>query len=574
MIKNLSIKNIALIDSVEIDFSEGLTVLSGETGSGKSIIVDSLSFVLGDRADKTLIKYGEEAAEVTALFEAEENAAVLDKLEEYGYSRDCEILISRKMSVTGKNEIRIQGRTATQAILKEVCGELVDIFGQGQHLALLNEKNQMSVLDSFCNFGGVDEQLSGDLWRQLGQVNKQLKSFGGNDAERERLADILKFQIDEITNANLGEAEEEQLLAMHKRMVNAEKIAQALSAAMQCLNGEDGAVSMVSYAADSLRSVSNVEPNADSLAERLSSCRIEMDDVCFTLESLLDSVDFSSAEADRLEERLEQIKTIKRKYGGTVKDALQFLQNAQVQYDNLTNSAEKIAQLTKQKEDILQKMYDLALQKSAERKRTAQNLAKKIMRELDDLGMKGTHFEVDFAPQPTFDEYCRQPSADGLDKVSFLMSANPGEPLKPLAKVISGGEMSRFMLAVKNITAQAERIPTMVFDEIDTGISGAMAQMVANKLANVSSNKADGFQCIVITHLPQIAAMSDSALYIEKVQKDGRTVTVVTQLQSPQQRAQEVSRLMGGVGEHAIANAQELLDYSQKYKESLSAKRS
>ncbi|MGN1066378.1 MAG: DNA repair protein RecN [Candidatus Fimimonas sp.] len=568
MIKNISIKNIALIDQVEIDFSEGLTVLSGETGSGKSIIVDSLSFVLGDRADKTLIKHGEEAAEVTALFEAEENAAVLNKLEEYGYGRDCEILISRKMSVSGKNEIRIQGKTATLAILKEVCGELVDIFGQGQHLALLNEKNQLSVLDSFCNFGEVPAELS-RLWHQLVGINRELKAFGGNDAERERLADILKFQIDEIEGANLDEAEEEQLLAMHKRMVNAEKIAQALSQAVQCLNGENGAINQISFAADSLRAISNVEESADALSQRLHSCRLEADDVCATLEDLLESVDFSPAEADKLEERLEQIKTVKRKYGGTIKDALQFLQNAQAQYDNLTHSTEKIAKLTSEKHAVLQEMYSLAQKKSAERKRTAEILAKRIMGELDDLGMKGTHFEVSFAPQPTFDEYSASPSADGLDKVSFLMSANLGEPLKPLAKVISGGEMSRFMLAVKNITAQAERIPTMVFDEIDTGISGAMAQKVANKLANVSANKAEGFQCIVITHLPQIVAMSDVGLVISKIQQEGRTKTVVTQLQTLQQRAQEVARLMGGVGEHALLNAQELLEFSQKYKQSL-----
>lgn len=569
MLKNLSITNIALIEHVEIAFNEGLTVLSGETGSGKSIIVDSLSFVLGDRADKTLIKYGEEAAEVTALFEVDSACPVIAKLDEYGYGNDTEILISRKMSVSGKNEIRIQGKTATLAILKEVCGELVDIFGQGQHLALLNEKNQLAVLDSFCNFGGVDEKLKNQLAPELSALNRQLKAFGGSDAERERLADILKYQIDEISDANLDEAEEEELLALHKRMVNAEKIAQALSQAVQCLNGEGGALSQISLAESSLRPIFGVEKDSQPLAERLSGCRLEMEDVCATLESLLDHMEFSPAAADRTEARLEQIKTIKRKYGGTVADALEFLQNAQIQYDNLVNSTEKIAQLTKQKQAVLEEMYRLSCQKSAERRQTATKLAKRIMRELDDLGMKGTHFEVEFNAEPTLEEYCAAPSADGFDKVAFLMSANLGEPLKPLAKVISGGEMSRFMLAVKNITAQAEHIPTMVFDEIDTGISGTMAQMVANKLANVTENRTEGFQCIVITHLPQICAMSDTSLYIEKVQADGRTLTVVSELKTLEQRAAEVARLMGSVGEHAIVNAKELLAFAQKYKQSL-----
>ncbi len=568
MLKNLSITNIALIEHVEINFNEGLTVLSGETGSGKSIIVDSLSFVLGDRADKTLIKYGEEAAEVTALFEVDSACPVVAKLEEYGYGADTEILISRKMSISGKNEIRIQGKTATLAILKEVCGELVDIFGQGQHLALLNEKNQLDVLDSFCN-SGVDEKLKNQLAPQLSALNRELKSFGGSDAERERLADILKYQIDEISNAALDEAEEEELLTLHKRMVNAEKIAQALSQAVQGLNGEDGAIAQISLAESSLRPIFGVEKDSQPLADRLGGCRLEVEDVCATLESLLESTEFSPAEADRIEARLEQIKTIKRKYGGTVADALEFLQNAQTQYDNLVNSTGKIAQLTKQKQSVLQEMYQLSCQKSAERRETACKLAKKIMRELDDLGMKDTHFEVQFNETPTLEEYCNQPSSDGFDKVSFLMSANLGEPLKPLAKVISGGEMSRFMLAVKNITAQAEHIPTMVFDEIDTGVSGTMAQMVANKLANVSENRTEGFQCIVITHLPQICAMSDTSLYIQKVQSNGRTLTVVTELKTLEQRAVEVARLMGSVGEHAIVNAQELLAFAQNYKESL-----
>ena len=569
MIRNLVINNIALIDHLEIDFQEGLTVLSGETGSGKSIIIDSLAFVLGDRADKTLIKYGQEYAEVSALFEVASNSAVVAKLAEYGYGEDSEILIYRKMSVAGKNEIRIQGKTATLAILKEICAELVDIFGQGQHLALLNEKNQLTVLDAFCKFGGADIELSTQLAPKLSAINRELKSFGGSDAERERLIDILKYQIDEISSVNLSEQEEEELLSMHKRMVNVEKISSFVAQSMQYLNGESGAAAQIAQSANNLRAISNLEENAVSLCERLQSARLEIEDVSAQLEDILSSMEFSPSEVDRIEERLDKIRQLKRKYGGSIVEVLKFLEQSIHKYDSLVNSSERIAELNAQKLRILEQMYTLARKKSVERKQTAQNLAHKIMQELNDLGMRGTNFRVCFNDEPTFEQYCASPSSDGFDKVEFLMSANVGEPLKPLAKVISGGEMSRFMLAVKNITALAEKIPTMIFDEIDAGISGNMAQMVANKLANVSSNKDEGYQCIVITHLPQIVAMADVNLFVNKFEKDGKTYTSLEKLSTEEKRAEEVSRLMGSVGEHAMANAKELLAWSQNYKNNL-----
>ena len=569
MIKNLVINNIALISHLEIDFREGLTVLSGETGSGKSIIIDSLAFVLGDRADKTLIKYGENIAEVTALFEVDERSPVVAKLAEYGYGSDTEILLNRKMSVAGKNEIRIQGKTTTLAILKEVCAELVDIFGQGQHLALLNEKNQIGVLDAFCDFKNCDVELK-EVWNtRLNAINKELKSFGGSDDERERLLDILKFQIDEIKEANLSEEEEEKLLATHRRMVNVEKISLALNTATDNLSGDQGAVNKLSQACSALRNIGNLEEAADGLQGRLQSARLEIEDVCSELYDIIEKTEFSPAEVDKMEARLERIKQIKRKYGGSVADCLKFLSNAETQYYSLANSAERIAELNSEKNKVLSKMYELSCKMSDERRKVALRLSEQIMRELKDLGMGGTSFVVQFNDKVDLEQYCKSPSANGFDKVEFLMSANVGEPLKTLAKVISGGEMSRFMLAVKNITALAERIPTMVFDEIDTGISGNMAQMVANKLANVSHNENDGYQCIVITHLPQIVAMADVNLYINKFERDGKTYTDVKTLSDYESRAAEVARLMGGVGSHALDSAKELLDWSVSFKKSL-----
>ncbi len=569
MLKNLIINNIALIDRLDIDFQTGLSVLSGETGSGKSIIIDSLAFVLGERADKALIKYGEESAEVTALFEVETDCPVLAKLTEYGYGDDAEILLSRKMSVSGKNEIRINGKTATLSMLKDICSELADIFGQGQHLSLLDERNQLSVLDAFCDFRGADTQLRSVWYPKLSEVNRQLKSFGGSETERERLLDILKFQIDELKAADLDEKEENELIATHKRLVNAEKIASAVNVAADSLGSELGAINRLSDAVSSLRQISGMEDSAAALADRLQTARIEIEDVSASLDSLLEAVDFSPSEADRMEARLEKIRQLKRKYGGSVAEALEFLKNAETQYNNLLNSSARIAELNAEKQAILKKMFELSAVKSEERKRTADKLSQRIMRELDDLGMRGTRFEVEFECAEAFESYANNPSADGYDRVRFMMSANVGEPLKPLSNVISGGEMSRFMLAVKNITALAEKIPTMVFDEIDTGISGNMAQMVANKLADVSHNKQNGYQCIVITHLPQICAMADCNLYINKYEKDGKTFTAVNRLTTLEQRSEEVARLMGSVGQHALVNARELIEWSDNYKKSI-----
>lgn len=569
MLKNLVINNIALIDHVDISFEEGLTALSGETGSGKSIIIDSLSFVLGERADKTLIKHGADFAEVTALFWVDEDSQVADKLEEYGYGRDSEVLISRKMSVLGKNEIRIQGRTATLSILKDICAELVDIFGQGQHLALLDEKKQLAALDSFCNFNGEDVLLR-QAAVELSDVDRQLKAFGGSDSERERLIDILKYQIDELTVAELDEKEEIELVALRKRMMNAERLSVALRQTVELLNGDNSATTLLGEAREQLRSIAKIDEAVCEQEKRLEGVLIEASDVADMVEQMLSAVDFSPSEVDRVEERLDEIKNLKRKYGGTIADALRFLEDAQRQLAELSNSTERIAELKAQRTEVLKRMFAHACAKTAERKHTAELLSKQILAELAELGMKGTDFQIEFTSVSDFEDYAASPSANGLDDVRFLMSANVGEPLKPLSKVISGGEMSRFMLAVKNITAQAEKIPTMVFDEIDTGISGLMAQKVAAKLSNVSRDRQNGYQCIVITHLPQLAAMADVNLYIEKLQNNGRTQTCVKALADKKAKAAEVARLMGSVGEHAEVSANELIEWCDGYKKDFS----
>lgn len=565
MLKSLSISNVALIEQLDIDFCQGLTALSGETGSGKSIIIDSLSFVLGERADKSLIRYGADTAEVTALFELEQDDVATARLQEYGYDvSDGQLLVSRKMSNAGKNEVRIQGKPSTLSILRSVAAELVDIFGQGEHLALLDERKQLAVLDEFCQ---IDTQSIDQQKRLVAQTDRQIAELGGNADERARTLDFLRYQIEEISAANLDVAEEEQLVALRKRMMNAEKIAAGMSAVVDAVGGEGGASSALSLACDALRSVLNIEPVAEELANRLSAVTVELSDIADCAENQLSQMDFSESDADKVEDRLELIKSLKRKYGGSVQAVLQFCQDAQQQYDKISNAADLLEQLSKQRTEQIQELYKLCMQRRKLRQQVAEKLAKDIMKELADLGMKNTAFVVNFDYQPSVEQFDKLPSESTFDKVQFLMSANVGEPLKPLNKVISGGEMSRFMLAVKNITARAERIPTMVFDEIDTGISGKMAQMVANKLAN-AANGAQGYQCIVITHLPQIVAMADTNLVISKSVADQKTHTSLIKVHGDD-RIDEVVRLMGASGQSAFDAAKQLVDECSLYKSKL-----
>ena len=568
MIRSLSINNIALIDSLDIDFHHGLTVLSGETGSGKSIIIDSLSFVLGERADKSLIKHGEEVAQVTALFELTEGN-VTNKLAEYGYDiEDGQLLLSRKMSVGGKNEIRIQGKPSTLAILRDITKELVDIFGQGEHLALLDERKQLSVLDSFCKFGNVPQKLA-ELKTEIHEIDKQIAELGGSDEDKERTLDFLRYQVKEITDAALDAEEENELVAKRKRMMNAEKISSAMSCVNESINGEGGATNALSQAREALRGVIANEPTAEELDKRLTAVLYEVSDIADCAEQVLGGMDFSEAEADKMEERLELIKSLKRKYGGSVEAVLAFCEQASAKIDKIVNATEFTDQLTEKRKTAVAEMYRLCGQMRAERQKTAKALAKEIMKVLAELDMKNTQFVVEFKEAPSVETYAKSPSANGYDNVRFLMSANAGEPLKPLAKVISGGEMSRFMLAVKNVTARAEQIPTMVFDEIDTGISGTTAQTVADTLASVSSHKNGGYQCIVITHLPQIVAMADNSFVISKKVADGKTHTVVAEVRDDDKFATEVARLMGGVGEHNLLAAKALIQWCRDYKSKL-----
>lgn len=560
MIKSLYIKNIALIDETNIEFSNGLNVLSGETGAGKSIVIDALSFVLGARADKTLIKSGETSAFAEAVFQCEENNVFFQN----GYvAEDGIFTVSRTMSVAGKNEIRINGRMTSQSVLRQISASLVDVFGQNEQTYLLKQENHLSILDGFGNNQDLLNNVA-VLSVELDAVNKQLNKFGGDDSERERLVDMLKFQINEIESAELFEGEEEELLLQKQKAKSIEKITCACSSALNMLSGDGSGLDKVSLSLNHILQIEGLDKEYANISQRLSSVKYELQDICETVEGFLSELRFDQYEMDMLEARLDKLKLLKKKYGGSIKSVLDFCDNAKCKLDELMNADEVIARLREQRHQIISRLYAAAEKLSLYRRDIAKNFEQKIMSELNDLGMKNTTFSVVFSNMPVKDDFAGC-GKFGFDSVEFYFSANKGEPIKPLTKIISGGEMSRFMLALKNITATIEKIPTMVFDEIDSGISGKIAEVVGCKLAKISKN----YQCIVITHLPQIASMSDDHLLIEKTVSGEKTKTSVTTLNF-NGKLKEIGRLVGGdIGEYGELHAKDLIQWADNYKKSL-----
>ena len=564
MLKQITIKNIALIENLTASFGCGLNILSGETGAGKSIIIDSLNFVLGERADKTLIRFGEENAYVEAVFEEYQNSEVLDYLTEIGVEAEEILILSRVMSINGKNECRINGHTTTLGMLKGLTQRMVDIHGQHEHQSLLNTSSHIQLLD---NFGGKAvsneiEKVKAFYYTYKQQVSKYNK-FGNAD-DRARKLDILAYQIDELEKTDLIVGEEDELLSQRKKFRNLEKIVNSISDSNEMLNGNfEGfsAIALLNKAKNMLSIAGEFDNQLGSFVERLDSVKIELKDISESLKEILDKLQYDDLSAEKIEERLELVRSLSRKFGGSVDSALEFLKQAKAEFDLLSNADEECARLENEIKKSAEQLLLQCDKLSKLRRSNAKVLEKEINKQLNDLGMKGSRFVVSFIENTDLSvEDC---SELGFDKVEFLISANVGEPEKPLAKIISGGEMSRFMLALKNIIAKLDNIFTIVFDEIDTGISGNIAQVVSEKLFNISCDR----QVIAVTHLPQLASMADLHYKIEKFTKGEKTVTELSLLDFDGQIS-EIARLIGGSGysEHAIPHAKEMKAHSNGYK--------
>lgn len=560
MLVSLHIKNIALIEECSIEFTKGVNVLSGETGAGKSIVIDSLSFVLGGRADKSLIRYGSLQASVEGVFQVSDELFPL--MEELGLEADNTLIIKRTMTET-RNDIRVNGNVFNLSMLKKLTSALVDILGQHEHQSLLKVSSHLAIIDRYSSKAEKLLREYQKSYDELKAVENELDNFG-DSRSRERRKESLKYQIDEITKAELKEGEEEELIKTRDKYRNAEKLMEGVSGAYNSLDNEEISVNgLISEAIRNLKSVTRYDETLAELESRLEDARIEISDIADTLEGYSDNFDFDQRTADKIERRVDAIKLLKRKYGATVEDILEELSKMESEYDELCNSDERIQELQEQKEKLLSLVFACGQKLSEERRATALKFEKAILKELNDLAMKGTEFKVSFSSLPDESNFADQMTSTGFDSVEFLISPNVGEPLRNLSKIASGGEMSRFMLAIKNIIAGLDGIETMVFDEIDTGISGKVAQTVAEKLNNISVGK----QVIAVTHLPQLASFADTHFLISKSVVDGKTLTSLIVLDE-EQRVEEVSRLAGAVTEIGKMHAKQMIENATAIKKS------
>ena len=557
MLKTLYLKNIALVDEAEIAFSEGLNVLSGETGAGKSVILDSIDFVLGAKADKGMIRSGQSECSVRAEFTCEPEL-LRPVLEELDLEESDTLLIVRRLNADGRGSLKVNGCPMTATMLRKLTSQLVDVHGQSEHFFLLKETNQLRLLDQIAGTERERAEVA-SLLKERRSYAEKLSSLGGDEGERGRRADILRFQIDELENAALKEGEEEELTALRTKYQNAEKILGGLKTVRDALLSDGGASDAVNTAHRGLISIEKYGDYA-ALSERLENALAEIEDIGETAESLAEELDIDEREAERVENRLDEIRSLKKKYGGSVEEALNFLSRAKEELQLLENSAEECEKLKALLESNAKKLYSACEALTKKRKEGAEGFTRRVTEELKTLNIPSARFEIAFDPYT--EEDLPRANAEGLDRVKFLFSANAGEPVKELGKIISGGEMSRFMLAVKAQLSSIGTIGTYIFDEIDAGIGGKTARVVAEKFADIAKTT----QIIAVSHLAQIAAFADRQFLIEKKEEEGRTYSRIRALEE-EERAWELVRLLGGEqGGSALMHAEELLKNARAYR--------
>jgi len=547
MLQTVSIKNLALIKSENIEFNKRLNIILGETGAGKSLIFEALSFVLGLKTDKTLLRTGEESMKVDALF-VDLPQSIKEELENMEIEFDEELLLSRTLSSEGRSSIKINGNIATLSSLKNLSKLLVDTLVQHESLELLKTKNHLIMLDGYCGEKVASLKNSlGEILSEISGLEKRIDALGGDREERERRKDILLYQIEEIEKANLQVGEDDEINEKLTILENAEKIKENLTYVLGLLSNDgQGAVSKVNDAYRHLSSLAGIEQIA-SLQERLNNSKYELEDVFEELYSIFSSSNFDEIEYNRLDQRKDTIKTLKKKYGATIELVLEYYDKIKTQYDDISGSEITIEKLSKEKTKFEEKAIEVAKEISKLRKIAGQEIKTKIVEELKDLGMKGTIFEIVFEEKGlTF---------DGIDMVTFNFSANVGQEAKNISKTASGGEMSRIMLALKNIFKSSEANKTLLFDEVDAGISGETGNMIATKLRSIAENE----QIICITHLPQVASAGHSFIKVEKRVEGNETLSNSTLLKEGQV-AQEIAKLISGtkLTDVALKHAEEL----------------
>ena len=558
MLELLHIENIAIIEAADIEFAPGFNALTGETGAGKSIVIDSLSAVLGQRTSRELIRTGAEKAFVSAAF----SGMAPELTEELGIQPEADgtLLLQREIQTDGKNVCRVNGRPVTVGQLRALGAQLLNIHGQHDGQQLLDEEQHIVYLDSF----GRVESLAityAEKYKNFTDIRRQIGALQMDEAEKARRVDTLQYQIEELRRAKLKPGEEEELTARRGMLRNAEKFLGAVAGADYALNGDDsggGALSALRQAQDALSGVRHLDDAFGQLYERLGEAYSEVYDIAATVEDKRGELDVSPGELDRVESRMDLLYRLKKKYGATVEDMLDYQARCEAELAQIEDAGDTLARLEQALSKAEKEARQAAQALSDARKAAADRLTSQILAELQQLDMGKIRFAADFAEKPL--------DSDGMDTVRFLMSANVGEELRPIHKIASGGELARIMLAMKNVLSEQDHVGTMVFDEVDTGVSGRAAQKVAEKMARISRRK----QVLCVTHLPQLAAMADTHFSVEKGERGGRTYTEVRRLDR-EQRRRELARLTGGshVSQTMLDGAEELLVQAEKFRAEL-----
>ena len=581
MLEELRIQNFAVIDQLELRFGSGFNVITGETGAGKSILIDAVELLLGSRADPALVRAGSDRSRVEGIIrlDARARSAVLPVLEREDLvdAEDTDYLsIMREIRAQGRSSARINGIPVRSEILNEVGGALVDIHGQSQHLSLFRPRNHIDLLDRFADLLDMRAALAG-MVGELTQVQAEMRSLRDDQAALERRADLLRHEVEEIRAAELDSAEEKALLAERNRLANSEQLANLAAEAMRLLNGDESgnaipAVDALMAVTLALAKLARIDPamtEFHTLAEDLAQ---QSQDMALTLSRYADAVEYDPRRLDELEERLELITTLKRRFrAGSIDELLAYVERAAAELQGLDASDERLHSLRRHEERLMRQIGDICMRLSKARAQARHALSEAIVRELADLRMERTRFEV-LLQQAEHPSGCvvgdkrYKFDAKGMDDVEFMLSANPGEPLRPLAKVASGGEAARIMLALKRVLTAADQTPVLIFDEVDQGIGGRVGAVVGEKLWSLSAEH----QVLCVTHLPQLASYADVHFQVQKALTDARAATQVRALDSDDERVAELAAMLGTAGAAGLQSAREILEAARARKRKMS----
>ena len=547
MLSLLHIENIAVIEQADISFDKGFNVLTGETGAGKSIVIDAISAILGQRAYRDMIRTGTSKASVRAVFTKVPN---FPWFEENGVEYDEETVIQRDIFLDGKNVCRVNGTLVTVAILHKLGIQLINIHGQHDSASLFDEENHLRFLDAFADNGALLADYR-EKFAAVSELRRQIDRMSMDEGEKLRRMETLKYQISEIEKADLKSGEDEVLEQRRKLLQNSEKLSQGLEEASEALLGgddSDGAAALLAQAAYALSRIARYSDDYTGFQERLTDLKYQVQDIADEVRDSLDELSYSADELETIEARLDIIHRLRRKYGADCDEILAYLDKAQKELDEIEFADDRVEQLKKKLAKLEKQAWDAALALRKNRQEQGTVMAEKILSELSQLDMPRVQFQCRFRETEL--------TSEGADAVAFYLSANAGEDLKPLSKVASGGELARIMLSMKNVLAEKDAVDTLIFDEVDTGVSGRAAQRIAEKLKSLASHK----QVLCVTHLPQLAALADTHMLIAKSEHDGRTYTTVTPLDR-KGRAMELARIIGGtnITETTLKSAEEML---------------